>query len=77
MLTRRVLELVLGGMATSMALTLLLSKTARVGKMTRPLLLSALICNLACMAVNAAVSFRAVLQRKHAEENSLRRHGYT
>lgn len=61
-LLARTLELTLGGMATSMALTLLLSKTARVGRLTKPLLLSALVCNLACMAINAAVSHQVPAQ---------------
>jgi hypothetical protein len=49
-------ELMLGGMATALAGTLLLSKTARIGKLSRPLLALATVFNLACMAINAAVS---------------------
>lgn len=53
-------------MATSLAGTLLLSKSARIGLVTRPLLLAACIFNLAAMATNAAEIWEYMISQQRS-----------
>ena len=53
-------------MATSLAGTLLLSKSARVGLVTRPLLLAACIFNMAAMVTNAAEIWEYMISQQRS-----------